>query len=179
MSSDPSTPISRQYSFKPLNSSPLSFSPLNRSQAFERRRLQFKSQNPISSLSRSSTLPSLTSRRFPCSRTRSIPSNTTPNLSGQNARPHFTHPEDNQKQFLRERIKAKCIERAQKARERAVKQRRYTGYSDRSSDGFEMEDEDEDEEENDDDIMSDEVHVLFILTTVTHCCPLKYSFSVG
>jgi len=39
-----------------------------------------------------------------------------------------------------------------------VKQRRYTGYSDRSSDGFDVDDEDEDEEEEDnDDIVSEEV----------------------
>lgn len=68
----------------------------------------------------------------------------------------FNHPEDPQKQFFRERIKAKCLERAQKARARAVKNRRYTGYSDRSSDGFDMED-DDDEDEDDDDIMGDEV----------------------
>lgn len=79
----------------------------------------------------------------------------------------FNPPEDPQKQFLRERIKAKCLERAKKARARAVKKRRYTGYSDRSSDGFDMDDEgngmdddDDTEEEDDDDIMGDEVIIL-------------------
>jgi len=93
----------------------------------------------------------------------------------------FNQPEDPQKQFLRERIKAKCLERAQKARARAVKNRRYTGYSDRSSDGFEMDD-DEDEEENDDDIMGDELFRRIMAQTnrkMNHNYRLSYALEVG
>ena len=140
-----------RYPFQPLHSSPLNDS----SPSFTRRRLQYKSQ-----ISHSSTLPSpLTSRR-----TRSTPSNgtSTPHgLSRHDTRHHFPHPEDPQKQFLRERMRARCFERVQEARARAVKQRRYTGYSDRSSDGFDMDEDNDDEgEEKDDDIMSEEVTCL-------------------
>jgi len=58
-------------------------------------------------------------------------------------------------------MRARCFERVQEARARAVKQRRYTGYSDRSSDGFDMDEDNDDEgEEKDDDIMSEEVTCL-------------------
>lgn len=161
------------YPFQPLKSSPL-----NESQSFARRRLQFKSQS-----SHSSTLASPLSSR----RTRSTPSNGTSSphfLSRQDTRPHSIHLEDPQKQLLRERMKAKCIERVQKARARAVKQRRYTGYSDRSSDGFDMDmDMDEEDEENDDDIVSEEVLVLFPSSFFPILCgqslALPSSFSVG
>lgn len=161
---------SPRYPFQPLHSSPLNDS----SPSFARRRLQFKSQ-----ISHGSTLQSpLTSRR-----TRSTPSNGTSTshiLSRQDSQHHFPHPEDPQKQFLRERMRARCFERVQKARARAVKQRRYTGYSDRSSDGFDMdEDEEEADEEKDDDIMSEEVLVLFlfpILYDSLLVLPLSFSF---
>jgi len=77
-------------------------------------------------------------------------------------------------------MRARCFERVQKARARAVKQRRYTGYSDRSSDGFDMDEDEEDEdEEKDDDIMSEEVLVLFlfpILCDSSLVLPLSFSF---
>lgn len=63
-----------------------------------------------------------------------------------------------------------------------MKQRRYTGYSDRSSDGFEMEDEDEDEEENDDDIMSDELFRRIMDQMdrkIGHIYQLSYAQEVG
>lgn len=159
----------------------------------ERRRLQFKSQSSISPLSRSSTIPvsPSTSRQTLSSRTRSVSSSgstsTITASSRQITRPQFNHPEDPQKQFLRERIKAKCLERAQKARARAVKQRRYTGYSDRSSDGFDMDDDaqmddDDEEEENDDDIMSDELFRRIMAQTdrkTEHTYRLSYAHEVG
>ncbi|KXN82747.1 hypothetical protein AN958_02186 [Leucoagaricus sp. SymC.cos] len=184
MASSPSTPAPRyplQNTYRPLNSSPLASPSPPRFSAFassstvpkslpERRRLQFKSQTPTSLIARSSTLPSPSSpspsRHTLSSRTRSIPSSGSASAgtfitSRQAARPQFEHPEDPQKQFFRERIRAKCLERVQKARARTVKQRRYTGHSDRSSDGFDVDDEDgfggmdddDDEEEDDDAIM--------------------------
>jgi len=64
---------------------------------------------------------------------------------------------DPQKTFLRDRLKARCLERAVKARERAIRGRRYSARSEPSSDDVEM---DEDEEEGDEDIMQDEVSIL-------------------
>ncbi|KAJ3576707.1 hypothetical protein NP233_g250 [Leucocoprinus birnbaumii] len=204
MTSIPSTPISHRsvrYNFRPQNSSPLvspshssplAPSPFNQKPAPERRRLQFKSQTSISPLSRSHTHPTppSASRQSSASRARSVswgasPS-TTASSSRQAARPQFNHPEDPQKSFLRERIKAKCIERAQKARERAVKKRRYTGYSDRSSDGFDIDDaqmdDEDDRDEDDDDVMSDELFRR-IMTQVNHRTEhsyrLSYALEVG
>lgn len=183
MTSIPSTPVScrtHPESYRPLNSSPLvSPSPCRHKEVLsERRRLQFKSQTPTS-LFRNPSLPS----SVRSSRTRtaapSTPHNrhTSPNVglsrrtrSGPGIATHvspsngtpspFRHPENPQKQFLRERLQAKCLDRVEKARARAVKQRRYTGYSDRSSDGFDEEDRmEEEEEEDDDDIMGDEVPI--------------------
>ena len=67
--------------------------------------------------------------------------------------------EDPQKAFLREKFKARCFERAVKAREKAIRGKRYAGGS--SSDGFDdiM---DDGEEEDDDDIMQDEVPFSFL-----------------
>lgn len=63
--------------------------------------------------------------------------------------------EGSQKSFLREKFKARCIERAVKARAKAVRGKRYTGTSEASSDGFDdAMDEDDDEDE---DILQDEV----------------------
>jgi hypothetical protein len=75
-----------------------------------------------------------------------------------------------QKAFLRERFKAKCIERAQRSRERVVKGKRFAG-SDTSSDGFdEMMDCVEDEDDDDDDVMQDEVCLSHF------CLVLKFLF---
>lgn len=188
MASSPSTPISRyqlQHTYRPFSPSPLASPSPSRSspssnfqkQLPERRRLQFKSTT--SSITRSSTLPSSSpsstrTRHTSSSRTRSVPSSSgstntilSPSTSHHVTYAPFNHPEDPQKQFLRERLKAKCLDRAQKARARAVKKRRYTGYSDRSSDGFDvddqgggsnrMDDEEDEDDEDDDDIMGDEV----------------------
>ncbi|KAG6815116.1 hypothetical protein H0H93_010898, partial [Arthromyces matolae] len=63
-------------------------------------------------------------------------------------------PLDPQKAFLRDRFKARCFERAVKARNKAVKGRRYV--SEPSSDGFDEVMEDDDDEEDDDTVMADE-----------------------
>ena len=62
--------------------------------------------------------------------------------------------EDPQKSFLREKFKARCLERAVRAREKAIRGKRYA--SNASSDYFD-DAMDDDEEEDDDDIMQDEV----------------------
>jgi hypothetical protein len=59
---------------------------------------------------------------------------------------------DPQKVFLRDRFKARCFERAAKAREKAIKGKRYANQA--SSDDFSM---DYEEEDDDEDIMQDEV----------------------
>lgn len=63
------------------------------------------------------------------------------------------------KAFLRERFKARCLERAVKARERAIRGKRLK--SEVSSDGFDFDEgmdcDEEDEDEVDEDIMKDEV----------------------
>ena len=70
---------------------------------------------------------------------------------------------DSQKVYLRDRFKARCLERAVKARAKAIKGKRYLDQ--RSSDDFMMDygddDDDDDEAENEEDIMQDEVLVFF------------------
>lgn len=61
---------------------------------------------------------------------------------------------DPQKRFLRDRLQARCLERATKARERAVRKKRQDMFGEPSSDDFQMED---DSEEDDETIMQDEV----------------------
>lgn len=63
--------------------------------------------------------------------------------------------EDPAKAFLREKFKARCFERAARARAKAIRGKRY--LSEPSSDGFdEAMDEDDDDEDDDDSIMHDE-----------------------
>jgi hypothetical protein len=67
--------------------------------------------------------------------------------------------EDPLKAMMKQKFRARCLERAAKAREEQVRRRRYSsGYpsSEPSSDGFD-EAMDEDDEEDDDAIMQDEV----------------------
>jgi hypothetical protein len=59
---------------------------------------------------------------------------------------------DSQKALLRGRFKARCVERAVRAREKAIRGKRSSRIS---SDDFHMDDEEEDE--GDDEIMKDEV----------------------
>jgi hypothetical protein len=59
---------------------------------------------------------------------------------------------------LRNRFKARCFERAAKAREKAIKGKRYANQSS-GSDDFTM-DYDDDEDEDDEDIMQDEVRII-------------------
>jgi hypothetical protein len=70
---------------------------------------------------------------------------------------------DSQKVYLRDRFKARCLERAVKARAKAIRGKRYSDQ--RSSDDIIM-DYDDDEAENEEDIMQDEV-LVFQLRVIT------------
>ena len=142
----PSTPLAPRnpLMYKPLNSSPLTcFSQSSPVAAVQvhRRRSQYKTLTPntptrtFSNSRRSSTITS--GRLFADGG-----SITTP-----------TRP-DSQKLSLRNRFKARCFERAAKAREKAIKGKRYANH--RSSDEFSM-DYDDDDDEDEEDIMQDEV----------------------
>jgi hypothetical protein len=132
------SPLYHNLTRQPLNSSPLS--PRSSPAATQaRRRLSYKSHVP------SSPTPS---RIF-----------TSRSLSSGTAK----LPEDPQKTFLREKFKARCLERAVKAREAAVRKRRWS-ESDASSDGFQIDCEDDEMDDDDDTVMQDEVrHVYMIL----------------
>lgn len=128
------SPVYRNVTHQPLNSSPLA-SPVALAQ--NRRRLSYKSCIP------SSPTPS---RVFT---SRSVSSGSTNAV------------DDPQKTFLRERFKARCFERAVKAREAAVRKRRWS-ESEASSDGFDIDCQDDDMEDDDDTVMQDEVCHIFI-----------------
>ncbi|KAG5643036.1 hypothetical protein DXG03_001648 [Asterophora parasitica] len=148
----PSTPVSAQRSssfrstgngYRPLNSSPLA-SP-STPVAAHRRLQQFKSRTP------STPLPSF-SRTYSNARTICSSGGSVFGSGGCGPVPVA---EDPHKAFLREKFKARCFERAAKAREKAIKWRRYQ-RSGASSDGFDESMEDDDEED-DDSIMQDEL----------------------
>jgi hypothetical protein len=70
--------------------------------------------------------------------------------------------------LMRERFRARCVERAQRERERNVQRARFGDSSDVGSSDVEMED-----EEDDDCILSDEVCVSLLLCIKTNglSCP--------
>ena len=170
----PSTPVSSHtiypvtlgHGYQPLNSSPLATpspksSPAVATQA--RRRLQFKARTP-------STPVASSSRNY--SGARSITSSGGSVFRGGVASVSAAI-DDPQKAFLREKFKARCFERAARAREKAIRGRRYAGET--SSDGFDdvM---DDDEEEDDDDIMQDEVPSTYLsLRSLFLHFPLSFS----
>jgi len=141
----PSTPAGGRdrLKFRPLNSSPLAesspgstkTSPVAAAQA--RRKSQYKGHAPITPLSfRSLSAGQGSSRR----------GDYTPPLPVK---------DDPQKALLRGRFKARCLERAVRAREKAIRGKRSLRMS---SEDFKM---DDDEEEGDDEIMRDEVRFFF------------------
>ena len=71
---------------------------------------------------------------------------------------------DSPKLSLRNRFKARCFERAAKAREKAIKGKRYANHQRQLSSGDDFfmddDDDDDDDDEEDEDIMQDEVCVL-------------------
>ena len=148
----PSTPLAPRnpLTYKPLNSSPLTCSsdwfkssPVAAAQA-HRRRSQYKTLTP-----------NTPTRKISNPRRSSGTLFTDGGYIATPARP------DSQKLSLRNRFKARCFERAAKAREKAIKGKRYANQ--RSSDDFSMDYDDEDDEEDDEDIMQDEVCVFQVL----------------
>ncbi|KAJ7773103.1 hypothetical protein B0H16DRAFT_1279639, partial [Mycena metata] len=126
----PTTPAPapyQRYTHKPANSSPLApsnsspgSSPIAAAQA--RRRSQYKARapsGPVASSSRSNAAP-----RRPI---------------GLGAGPQLGEVgDDAQTAFLRTRLKLRCLERASKARDRAVQKKRAVVSSDAESDDIEM-----------------------------------------
>lgn len=146
----PSTPLAPRnpLTFKPLNSSPLArspdranSSPVAAAQA-RRRSSQYKAPIP-----KTPAPP----RVFSNSR-RSSSSGGRLFTNGS----HVATPAgpESQKMFLRDRFKARCFERAAKAREKAIKGKRYANEP--SSEDYIM-DYDEEDDDDDEDIMQDEV----------------------
>ncbi|KAI5117281.1 hypothetical protein M0805_005606 [Coniferiporia weirii] len=90
--------------------------------------------------------------------------------------------ETGQAAFLRERFKAKCFERARRAREKSV-QRRRASASDASSDGFDVDMLiDEADEKDDDGIFDDELFQRIVKNErrkLTHAYALSYELDVG
>ncbi|RDB27481.1 hypothetical protein Hypma_003860 [Hypsizygus marmoreus] len=146
----PSTPVAQHIyhgtNYRPLNSSPLATpsTPKKPSPVAARRRIQFKQRTP-------STPVASSSRTHVNSR--SVSSSGGSVFGGEDGQ-GSSFADDPQKAFLREKFKARCFERAAKARAKAIRGRRYA--SEMSSDGFD-EPMDEDEEEDDDAIMHDEL----------------------
>ena len=159
----PSTPAGGRdpLQFRPLNSSPLAesspgntkTSPVAAAQA--RRKSQYKGHSPITPLSFRSLFAGQSSSR----------------------RSDYTPPvpvkDDSQKALLRGRFKARCVERAVRAREKAIRGKRSLQMS---SDDFQM---DDDEEEGDDEIMKDEVRVFFGPDVTTSEHPLDFPKNRG
>ncbi|KAJ7777907.1 hypothetical protein DFH07DRAFT_730874 [Mycena maculata] len=131
----PSTPVSTHTSYKdhggsyahrPINSSPLAgtssssgSSPIAAVQA--RRRSQYKASRP------SLSVPS--SSRSNATSTRPLEFAAPPDAG-----------DDSQYTFLRTRLKLRCIERASKARERAVQKNRFMSSSEAGCDDMDMDD---------------------------------------
>ncbi|KAF8628067.1 hypothetical protein AX17_006070 [Amanita inopinata Kibby_2008] len=92
--------------------------------------------------------------------------------------------EDPLKSFLRQKFRARCIERAAKAREQQIKRRRHSGgsfSSDASSDGYD-EAMDEDDEEDDEWVMRDELFRRIMESSQRkkqHAYRVSYALEVG
>ncbi|KAF9558560.1 hypothetical protein CPC08DRAFT_751378 [Agrocybe pediades] len=89
---------------------------------------------------------------------------------------------DTQKTLLRDRLKARCLERAVKAREKAVKGRRGTTGSEANLNSDDVEMEVEEEEEGDEDIMQDELFRRIVANAnrkQTHSYRVSYALEVG
>ena len=157
----PSTPLAPRnpLTYKPLNSSPLASSPdwskLSSPVAAiqAHRRSQYKSLTPNTPIRSFSNARRSSGRLFTVGSGGGGGGGDTTTTS---ARP------DSQKLTMRERFKARCFERAAKARERAIKGRRYA--SQRSSDDFSMDyDDDDDGDDDEEDIMQDEVCMFSVI----------------
>ncbi|KAF8908525.1 hypothetical protein CPB84DRAFT_1843423 [Gymnopilus junonius] len=154
----PRTPsVSRPFQYRPLNSSPLADSPVKSSSLSARRKAQYKALAP--------TTPFFSRSSSSSRRTVSMPSCSV--------------EADSQKAFLRDRLKARCIERAVKAREKAIHGKRSLSLNRPSSDDYQME---EDEEEDDEDIMQDELFRRIMADATRkqkHAYRVSYALDVG
>jgi len=134
------------HSYQPLTSSPLSpnSSPVTAAQA--RRYSQYKARTPSTHVATSSrslrNTYSTTHGGGPAFRGGGVTSGPTP-LG------------DPQRSLLRENFKARCFERAVKAREKAIRKKRYSSEAD--SDRFDDSEPMEDDTEDDDTIMQEEL----------------------
>ncbi|KAI0336868.1 hypothetical protein GY45DRAFT_1315557 [Cubamyces sp. BRFM 1775] len=174
----PTTPSRSSYSSPtsyahiPLRSSPLASSPGSSpaAHASARRRTQYKS-NPTSS-SASQRVRDSEAQRRRASTARSLPEG-----SSSGAIPTEEAP---RKAFLRERLKARCIERAVKKRERAVARGSRHLSSEGSSDGVdEMMDEDDEDEEV---MLNDELFQRIVESAKRkqrHAYRMSYTYDVG
>ena len=139
----PSTPLASRnpLTYKPLNSSPLTCSskssPVAAAQA-HRRQSQYKTLST----------PNTSTQKFSNSRRSSGRLFTDGGCITTPSRP------DSQNLSLRNRFKARCSERAAKAREKAIKGKRYANHLSSDDSNMDYDDEDDDDVEN---IMQDEV----------------------
>ncbi|KAJ7096602.1 hypothetical protein B0H15DRAFT_50469 [Mycena belliarum] len=179
MLQSPSTPLQNKVhkcysSFKPANSSPLAptnsspgSSPIAAVQA--RRRSQYKAYTP------NVPLTSLSCSRSSSSSTR--PSRLAGLQFGEDG-------DDSQKAFLRTRLKQRCFERASKARERAVKKKRFMSSSEAGSDDMDatMDIDMDDDDDEGADPMFDELFSRIMRNTqrkTQHAFMYSYDREVG
>ena len=153
----PSTPaaLRNPLQFKPMTSSPLAeilSSPVVAAQA--RRKSQYKSHSPTTTPIGSRRLPGIHSDGGG-----KKASSFVPNIS---THPFGTPPDNPPKLSMREKFRARCIERAVKERKRAIAGKRYVA-TEPSSDDYQM---DDDESEDEEDIMKDEVDFYFFYPLV-------------
>ncbi|KAA1473153.1 hypothetical protein DENSPDRAFT_839597 [Dentipellis sp. KUC8613] len=169
----PRTPSSHSHS--PASSSPLAPSSSPSSLAQARRRSQYKAIF---------TQPSSTPRRASQSAQPRTPSKSSPGIARtlfHTAPDHDDEPPRNK--FLRERFKARCLERAQKARDARVrKSRRWDLSSDGDMD-MDMEDGDAEGAESDDEfVLNDELFRRIMASASrqrTHAYRVSYQQDVG
>ncbi|KAI0711271.1 hypothetical protein C8Q76DRAFT_622983 [Earliella scabrosa] len=160
------------YAHPPLRSSPLA-SPNSSptADAHARRRSQYKANAFSSSVSRR------TSDAYAQQRRRSNGGFVQGSSTQATSAPTEEPP---RKAFLRERLQARCLERAQKKRERAIAQGRRHMSSEPSSDGLEdMMDEDDEDEEN---MLNDELFRRIVESAKRkerHGYRLSYACDVG
>ncbi|EJF63758.1 hypothetical protein BD309DRAFT_1002264 [Dichomitus squalens] len=165
------------YSHPPLRSSPLASpasSPAARAEA--RRRSHYKA-NPFSTPAshRSRDTHAQESRR----RSSYTPSIFVQGSSTQGASSSAPTEEPPRKTFLRERLKARCLERAAQKRERALARGSRHLSSDRSSDGIDEMMEDDEEEEV---MLNDELFRRIVDSAKRkerHAYRLSYAYDVG
>ncbi|KAH9835239.1 uncharacterized protein C8Q71DRAFT_908407 [Rhodofomes roseus] len=187
MSSPPSTPSrpTRVYQYGSLGHQPLNSSPLASSEgsspasspgvpSYARRRAQYKSVESHSVSSPSASRRQSQRRRVTLGGDLFQPMPPTASAST----PTVPTEEAPRKAFLRERFRARCLERAQKDRERKIQGRR-NAISEASSEGEdEMMEDDEDEEE----MINDELFHRLVASgkrKEQHAYRLSYQVDVG